>query len=336
MNAHTYQPRGDTPGADRAGSGIAGAHRHAHDIAVHDLAALIEPVAAVLLGEPNARLSNARELRWGRHGSLVVDLARGCWHDFEAGTGGGVLALVSRETGARTTAECLRWLRGAGLLPGEAGPFTRSDLAERAAERERARAERARSERGQHLAAAERALRIWNAAKPASPACGYLRRKHVEPHDAREHRGLLCLPVVDFERALWSLQFIEADGAKRLLKGGRKAGNFIPVSEPAEPARLLLCEGWATGATLAEHEPGALVLAAIDAGNMEAVAMGVCDRWPNLPVVICGDADPAGTEAATRAAWAAGAMVAFPEFPPGTTGTDYNDLAAVLATRGAA
>ncbi len=301
-----------------------------------DFAELMAPAAVALLGEPNPRLSNARELRWGRHGSLAVDLRRGTWFDHEAANGGGLLALVSRETGARTAAECMDWLRGAGLLPGEAEPFTRAALAERAAERERARAARAAAERREHLAAAERALRIWNAAKPASPAHGYLRRKRVEPHGAREHKGLLCLPVVDTARALWSLQFIEADGSKRLLKGGRKAGNHIPVHEPQEPARLLLCEGWATGATLGEHEPGALVLAAVDSGNLPAVAVGARRCWPNLPMVICGDCDPAGIEAANRAAQATGAMVAFPEFPPGTTGTDFNDLAALLATRGAA
>jgi len=298
---------------------------------MQDFAELIEPAAVALMGEPNPRLSSEREARWGRHGSLVVDRTRGTWFDFESATGGGLLALVARETGARTPAECMAWLRGAGLLPGEAETFNRADLAERAAERERARAARARAEREEHLAAAGRALEIWEAAKPARPDHGYLRRKRVEPHGAREHKGLLCLPVVGFERALWTLQFIEAGGSKRLLKGGRKAGNFIPVHEPEEPARLLLCEGWATGTTLAEHEPEALVLAAIDAGNLEPVAVGARRRWPRLDMVICGDCDPPGIEAANRAAQAAGAMVALPEFPPGSEGTDYNDLAAVLA-----
>lgn len=301
-----------------------------------DFAAIMEPAAVALLGESNPRLSTAREMRWGRHGSLSVDLARGIWFDHEAGTGGGLLALVAREIGAHTPAECLRWLTAAGLLPGEVEPVTRAHLAEREAERERARAARARLEQERHLAAAERALRIWNAARPAEPEHGYLHRKRVEPHGARQWNGLLCLPVVDFERALWSLQFIEADGSKRVLKGGRKARNHIPVQEPAEPARLLLCEGWATGATLAEAEPEALVLAAIDAGNLEAVAVGAHDRWPELTMVVCGDRDPAGAEAANRAARAAGAMMALPEFPPGTTGSDFNDLAAALATRGAA
>ncbi len=301
-----------------------------------DFVELMEPAAVALLGEPNPRLSNARELRWGCHGSFAVNLSRGTWFDFEAGTGGGLLALVARETGAATPAECLQWLRGAGLLPGEGERLTRDHLAERAAERERARVARARAQREEHLAAAGRALEIWDAAKPARPDYGYLRRKAVGPHGAREYKGLLCLPVLGFERALWSLQFIEASGSKRLLKGGRKAGNFVPVHEPEEPARLLLCEGWATGATLAEAEPGALVLAAIDAGNLEAVAVGARRRWPGLPMVVCGDCDPPGIEAANRAARAAGAMVAFPEFPPGATGTDFNDLAAALAERGAA
>jgi putative DNA primase/helicase len=303
---------------------------------VADFAELMEPAALALLGEPNSRLSSPHELRWGRHGSFAVDLNRGTWFDFEAATGGGLLALVARETGAATPAECLQWLRNAGLLPGEAEPFHRAAMAEREAERERARAARARAEREEHLRAAGRALRIWDAAKPADPGHGYLRRKRVEPHAARQWNGLLLVPVVDFERALWSLQFIEADGSKRLLKGGRKTGNFIPVSEPDAPERLLLCEGWATGATLAEAEPVALVLAAVDAGNLEAVAVGARRRWPNLPMVICGDCDPAGIEAANRAARAAGAEVAFPEFPPGTAGTDFNDLAAVLTERGAA
>jgi putative DNA primase/helicase len=301
-----------------------------------DFVAMIEPAAVALLGEPNPRLSNNRELRWGRRGSLAIDVERGTWFDFESATGGGLLALVARETGATTTKEAMHWLRAVGLLPDRAAPFTRSDHAEREAERERARTARAHAEAQGHNAAAERAWRIWNATKPATPSNGYLRRKRVRPHEAREYRGLLCLPVVDTDGALWSLQFIEADGAKRLLKGGRKAGNHIPVQLPAAPSRMLICEGWATGATLAESEPEALVLAAIDAGNLEAVAVAARSRWPGLPMVICGDADPAGIAAATKAARTAGVLLAFPEFPPGAAGTDFNDAAALMAERGAA
>jgi putative DNA primase/helicase len=303
---------------------------------MRELATLMEPAARLLLGEPNPRLSTARELRWGRHGSLAVNVERGIWHDHSTEAGGGVLALIARETGAETPAECLQWLRNAELLPGGTESLSRADFDALEARRRREQAARIRAERREHAQAAERAMAIWDAATPAEPEHGYLRRKHVDPHGARQYRGLLCLPVVDFAGALWSLQFIEPDGSKRLLKDGRKAGNHIPVQEPAEPARLLLCEGWATGATLAGWEPDAVVLAAIDAGNLESVAIAARKRFPDLEIVVCGDADDAGVKAAKRAARAVGAMVAFPEFPPGTEGSDFNDLAAILANRGAA
>lgn len=63
-----------------------------------DFAHLIGQVARILLGEPNARLSSAHELRYGQHGSLSVDLIKGVWHDHETGEGGGAFDLVARET----------------------------------------------------------------------------------------------------------------------------------------------------------------------------------------------------------------------------------------------
>ena len=86
-----------------------------------DFAALLRPVALALLGKPNARLSNARELRYGTHGSLAVHVGgerAGTWRDHEAGEGCTVLDLVIRKTGARDTREAMAWLRDAGLLDG--------------------------------------------------------------------------------------------------------------------------------------------------------------------------------------------------------------------------
>jgi hypothetical protein len=58
----------------------------------------IEAVARHLLGEPNKALSSLNELRFGKQGSVSVDLQNGVWFDHEAGTGGGVLDLVARQT----------------------------------------------------------------------------------------------------------------------------------------------------------------------------------------------------------------------------------------------
>ena len=95
-----------------------------------DWPALMRPVARALLGEPNARLSTARELRYGTHGSLAVHVGgeySGTWRDHEAGEGGGVLALVMRERGG-SERDALAWLRDAGLL-GAGGYRVDSELA---------------------------------------------------------------------------------------------------------------------------------------------------------------------------------------------------------------
>ena len=99
-----------------------------------DFAALMPDVARALLGEPNRRLSTARELRYSTHGSLAVHVGgeySGTWRDHEAGEGGGVLALVAREAGARDSREAMAWLRDAGLLDGAGRYRVDSELAGR-------------------------------------------------------------------------------------------------------------------------------------------------------------------------------------------------------------
>lgn len=76
---------------------------------------VIEPVARHLLGEPNATLSKANELRFGTNGSLAVDLDKGVWHSHETKEGGGVLDLIERETGISVRAEQMAWLEKNGL-----------------------------------------------------------------------------------------------------------------------------------------------------------------------------------------------------------------------------
>jgi hypothetical protein len=80
-----------------------------------DLDSLIGPVAHHLIGEPNAAMSKANELRFGARGSLSVDLDKGVWHDHEEGVGGGVLDLIARQTGITVRAEQLNWLEKSGL-----------------------------------------------------------------------------------------------------------------------------------------------------------------------------------------------------------------------------
>lgn len=75
-----------------------------------DWTGLMEPVAKELLGEPNRKFSSATELRYGSRGSISVDLSKGTWYDFETAEGGGVAALIARQT--RT--EPSEWLKARG------------------------------------------------------------------------------------------------------------------------------------------------------------------------------------------------------------------------------
>lgn len=190
--------------------------------------------------------------------------------------------------------------------------------------------------------AANRAAAIWNAATSAPGDHPYLIRKRIQPHGARIHKGALVLPVMNFSDRLTSLQFIAADGGKLLLSGGRKRGCFIPVAgDMKDPARVIICEGWATGCTLAEDELASLVLAAVDAGNLESVALAARRRWPSAELVIAGDDDrlTVGNPGATKAqatAIASGALLALPRWPENAPDhlTDFNDLAVWFAGGG--
>jgi hypothetical protein len=82
-----------------------------------DFIALMEPVARKLLGEPNKALSKpGRELRWGTHGSLSVDLVKGTFYERENTSGGGVLALIKLKTGCASDGEAIAWLQREVLI----------------------------------------------------------------------------------------------------------------------------------------------------------------------------------------------------------------------------
>ena len=226
---------------------------------------------------------------------------------------------------------------------GRRGPlYSYADLGAFPRSVEAARVQADAEHRAREARAADRATTIWNSARPATGSHPYLVRKGIQPYGARLYKGSLMLPVVEIGGKLNSLQFIAANGSKLLLTGGRKRGCFIPVAGSMDaPARVVICEGWATGCTLAEDDQSALVLAAIDAGNLQRVALAVRSRWSPAQIVIAGDDDrqTPGNPGATKAqaaATAADALLALPLWPQDVpdTLTDFNDLAVWLAGGG--
>ena len=192
---------------------------------------------------------------------------------------------------------------------------------------------KAQTERRQeHEARAMAAQTQFSLGADPDPQHPYLIAKGANPHALRQHGVVLLVPLVDQHFHLWNVQRIFPNGDK-LFNRGRAGGLFCPIGSMDSPARLLICEGWATGSTL-HDSTGQGVLCAMSAHNLLAVARAARETWPNAELTLCADNDRTtagnpGVTAATAAAKAVGARLAIPEFPPGTTGTDFNDLARV-------
>jgi putative DNA primase/helicase len=133
---------------------------------------------------------------------------------------------------------------------------------------------------------------------------------------------------------LWSLQTIAPDGAKRFLPGGRVKGLFHAIGPPCP--RIVVCEGYATGASLYEALQGPvgphLVACALTAGNLAPVAQALARKYPRAALTIAADNDARtpgnpGLAKATAAASAIGAKVLVPPLPG-----DWNDYLSAPAS----
>jgi phage/plasmid primase-like uncharacterized protein len=109
--------------------------------------------------------------------------------------------------------------------------------------------------------------------------------------------GDVLVPGYDVDGKLWTIQYIKEDGTKRFAKDSRKHGCFHVVGAPNGAAALqkiamspvvVIVEGYATAATLAEHGK-VPTLAAYDSGNLLSVATSIRERWPDKAIVIAGD-----------------------------------------------
>jgi putative DNA primase/helicase len=173
---------------------------------------------------------------------------------------------------------------------------------------------------------------LWVNATPADPGHPYLLSKRVQPYGLRQRDQHLLVPLI-YEGRLLNLQHIAPDGAKRFLKGGRVQGCHALLGTLGAGARLYLCEGWATGATL-HAATGCPVACAMNAGNLLAAGRQLWQEYPDCELVVAGDDDRLtpgnpGCSAATEAAVALGCGLIFPPWSgeEPLSLTDFNDLA---------
>ena len=284
---------------------------------------------------------------WSQTGEgYSAKATRGTWQSVKAGGGVGIGTLLhlAKEHGF--------------TLPKDSqasAPPSPELLAQRDSDRKAAQAaEQARTAAAQALAAHEAAV-LWEQASETGTSA-YLKRKGVQPYGLRfTLDGWVLVPMRDAAGTLQNVQRIAPEkpntGSDKFygppgIKGGTKAHLFhllgiatspgtLPASggDTPAPGAVLICEGYATGATL--HEATARPVAiAFDAGNLVHVAKTMQALYPAALVVLCGDDDlqtfaekglNPGRDKATAAARAVHGLAVFPEgLPDG--GTDFNDL----------
>jgi putative DNA primase/helicase len=193
------------------------------------------------------------------------------------------------------------------------------------------RAEEKRFQAGAAIEARQR----WDRCAPAPAGHAYLRSKRIEPCGVRIDGDSLLVPMRDITGKLWSLQEIASDGRKHNQEGGRRKGCFFQIGEIGET--FCIGEGFSTCATV-HIATGFAVASAGEAGNLEAVARALREKYQAATIVICGDDDwltkingkprNVGKLAAQKAAEAVDGVLSLPWFgaarPPWAT--DFNDM----------
>lgn len=131
----------------------------------------------------------------------------------------------------------------------------------------------------------------------------YLEKKGVSPIGIKiNEENQLLIPIGNVDGQIRGIQYINENESKYYLKGMEKKGNFCmlnphtndPLRVNEIPSKILICEGYATGASLYEAT-GFHVVIAFDSSNLEDVAKNLKTKNPNTDLIICADNDYAHT-----------------------------------------
>lgn len=246
------------------------------------------------------------------------------YHCYGCGANGDIFDFLQHQEGLDIRAAAER------LTGGTFPVMSETRVAELQARQARFEAEQA--ERRRH--AAEQMRLRWEAADPHYSSHPYLTAKGIQPAGTRLDREHVLVPLLDTDGTLRSLQSIDPTGHKLFEADLPVAGAMFvigrPIAEAAAP--VLVCEGFATGASLHEAT-GRTVVVTFNAGNLVKVAEKLVSAYPAVRWQVAGDDDRqkptnVGREAAIQAARVLRCDVVFPVFPDGHDGTDFNDMAA--------
>lgn len=242
---------------------------------------------------------------------------RGTWFCNQCGAGDG-LKLVEKVFGVTPSEAAGKVNAVTGNLPPVAPEVIAVAEAETEADRK---------------AAAALAVRLMEKTRPAT-GNAYLTRKGFPALECLTltvmHKtggvtfrvGDVVVPLHDDTGALVNLQFINADGLKRTLKGGAVKGTcHIIEGQKHAGKRLWIAEGYATALTV-HHLTGETVMVALSSVNLLSLASLARQKHPACQIVLAADRDLNG-DGQTKAAAAADACEGVVALPP--VFGDWND-----------
>jgi putative DNA primase/helicase len=181
--------------------------------------------------------------------------------------------------------------------------------------------------------AAKKCKEIWDALEGASDNHPYLQSKGVKAYGIKLHLPYndLIIPVFSCGE-ISSLQRIDVSGKKRFATNGKMSGGYHLIGSLGP--LVLICEGYATGASLHEAT-GIPTVVAFNAGNLPTVSKELKKEHPDADFIICADNDKwtSGNPGRTKAKEAANivsGLVAYPKFKQPEIDkhgklTDWND-----------
>jgi len=231
-------------------------------------------------------------------------------HCFGCGWHGDVVDFIAASKGIDT-------IGAVNLLTG--GDTLRMTDEERAA-RKRVMKEREEAQAKAHAAATLRASQRWENADPADGDNPYLTRKCVESHGCRQEGQNLLLPLYGPDGEIMSVQAIAPDGGKRFHAGALSKYGRMTIG--IHMGRTIICEGYATGASIYDAIPDQ-VCVAFSKANIHNIAREYHDAGAAI-VIAC---DRNAIDEMTGLAAALDCPLVVPD-----EGDDFNDQAKARGT----
>lgn len=159
------------------------------------------------------------------------------------------------------------------------------------AKREAMRIAREQEEIRRHEEAAKTAFEIWSNA-PDAESHPYLEKKGVKSAQGLKlhNDGRLIIPIA-IENQIVSLQFIDKDGGKRFLTGGKLKGGWFMIE--GESQTIYIAEGYSTAFSIYQAT-GSTVYVSFNANNLYEIAAFVKNKHLDSRIIITGDDDTKG------------------------------------------